>query len=83
MTEHRNFPSEAPGHAPVRNDVNAKQGDRNPVTLWILIAAVLLAGIAGWVLLSGTESFTADREAPLENVTEAPAQPEPGSTAPN
>lgn len=76
MTEHSNYPSEAPENAPVKNEVNAKQGDRSSVTLWILIAAVLLAGITGWVLLAGTEQYTADRETPLENATEAQSPPQ-------
>jgi hypothetical protein len=52
--------------APVKTGVRAKQGDRRTVTLWILVVSVILAAIVGWILIAGTEEYTADQPDPVE-----------------
>ncbi len=53
----------------------AKQGGFRRMTLWILIASLILATIVGYVLLSTTEEYTADTPAPVESAPENPTPP--------
>jgi hypothetical protein len=61
----------------------AKQGGFRRVTLWIMIASLILATIVGYVLLSTTEDYTADNHAPLESAPENPTPPVVPGESPN
>jgi hypothetical protein len=62
-------------HAPVKTGVRAKQGDRRTVTFWILVVSLILAAIVGWILIAGTEEYTADRPDPVEEAPNPQSPP--------
>ena len=60
---------------PVRSEGQTKQGGRSRLTLWVLVASLVLAGIVGVMLMTGTY------EVPPSEPRSA-AEPSPGPAAP-
>lgn len=69
-------------NAPVKTGVRAKQGDRRTLTVWILVISTILAAIVGWILIAGTEQYTADQPDLIEEAPNPQAPPQVPGTEP-
>jgi hypothetical protein len=59
------------GRGQVRTEVQAKQGGRSPITLWVLCGSLALAAIVAYFLLTETNMIAPNRP----NAVTSPANP--------
>jgi hypothetical protein len=74
-------PTEAQsGRAP---ETKVKQAGPPRVTLWVLLASLLLAAIVGFMLLSNTDEYPPSTQRnPVENAPVSGSQPAPAEAPP-
>jgi hypothetical protein len=66
-----------------RFETKAKQGGPPRVTLWVLLASILLAALVGAMLLTNTDEFPPSTQRnQVENQPVSGNQPAPPSTSP-
>lgn len=66
-----------------RTETQVKQAGAPRVTLWILLASILLAAVVGAMLLTNTDEFPPSAERnPVENAPVSGSQPTPPTASP-
>jgi hypothetical protein len=64
-------------------ETKVKQAGPPRVTLWILLASVLLAALVGFMLLTNTDEFPPSTQRnPVENAPVSGSQPTPPTASP-
>ena len=67
---------------PVRSEVQAKQGGAPRLTVWVLVASLVLAVIVGAMLFTGADEVAPNRPAAVESPANPGAAPAPAPAAP-
>ena len=71
------------GSGQTTTETKAKQGGPQRMTLWVLLASVLLAALVGVMLLTNTDEYPPSTQRnPVENAPVSGSQPSPQQTQP-
>ena len=70
------------GHGTVRSEVQAKQGGRSQLTVWVLAASLALAAIVGLFLFTARDEVSPNRPAAVQNPANPGAPPAQPKTNP-
>ena len=69
-------------HGAVRNEVQARQGGRTQLTIWVLVASLILATVVGFFLFTARDQVSPNRPAAVQSPANPGAPPAEPKTNP-